>query len=186
MNAKAWSHRWFKKHMSEDIYEFSRARYQPVVNRYLSEIKGTILDAACGYGNFLWDREAIRCSRSVGLDIDAEAIRKNQIHNEFINQDMRDLLRRDAFEGILSVYTWEHLEDPDKVLRNFFEALTPGGILVIVGASRWHYISMFERALPRSLKDVAWRLLKGIPHMPYPAYYRLCTKRSILPWIRTF
>lgn len=179
MNFVSWSHNWFKKQFSEGIYEYIPKRFNPIVEAYLGPIRGSILDAACGLRNALWNVEVIKCKESVGLDIDEMAIKKNTIHKSFIHKDLHDLSIENRFEGIFSVYTWEHLENPMKVLKNFYRALLPGGTLVIMATNRYYYTSVIERLLPKFIKDIAWRLLKGKSHMPYPTFYRMCTKQSI-------
>lgn len=174
------SRRAFRRLFSEDVFEFLPSRVKPIVNAHLAGVRGEVLDAACGSGNAFWDGAAFQCSSSTGLDLDGAALARNTIHGRLLRGDLHDLDETAAYDGILSVYTWEHLRDPGKVLLNFHRALRPGGVVVIVAPSRWYYVSVAARLIPGWLRDLAWRLAKGLPGAPYPTYFRLCSRRSLV------
>ncbi len=164
----------------EDVYEYSKNQIKPIVDCYLKDKKGVLLDAACGRNNVYLDPNIVECMETVGLDNDPEAIRDNRLHKKFLNIDIHNLNVKSEYNYIISVYTFEHLVDPQKVMRNFYEALTNNGILIIIAPNRLHYVSLFERLLPSSLKNLAWRILKNKERMPYPAYFRLCARKPLL------
>ena len=180
MNLKRLSYDWFQRTFSEGVYEYGPNRMKPIVRTYLGPVRGTILDAACGRRNAFWEPEFMTCTDSVGLDSDEAAICENRFHNSFLCQDVHDLADIEHYGGILSVYTWEHLQNPKKCLENFYRALRPGGILVIIAPNRWSIKSTMERVMPRPVKDLAWRMFKGHSHMLYPAFHQLCTKQSLM------
>ncbi len=178
MILRKWSHHWFKNHYREDIWGYIERRFSPIIYKYMNEEQGLVLDAACGFGNpYL---EKLRLDNTVGMDIDPSVKDRNKIHQEFIIGDLHYLNTERRFEGIISVNTWEHLHSPALVLKNFFDILSEQGVLIIIAPERWYYISVIERLLPNALKDIAWRMLKGHDYMPFPAYYRLCSKKTLL------
>lgn len=70
------------------------------------------------------------------------------------------------------------------VLENFFKVLSDQGVLIVIAPQHWNYISVIERLLPKYLKDIVWRIFKDRNHMPYLAYYRLCSKKTLLETAR--
>ena len=177
MSLRRWSRAWFNSHYREDIYGYVEKRFIPIVREHMGGVKGVVLDAACGFGNPYI--ETLGLKNTIGTDIDLTVKNRNKLHEEFIIGDLHYLNTKQRFEGIISVSTWEHLHSPKLVLENFFKVLSDKGILIIIAPNRWNYISVIERLLPKYLKDIAWRILKGRDHMPYPAYYRLCSKKTL-------
>lgn len=154
------------------------ARFEPIVRKYLDG-KSRVLDAACGFNNSLLARMKFRSDESVGVDINEEVRHSNALHKNFLICDMHALRSEARFEAVISLFTWEHLHSPDVVLRNFFSSLEEGGIAIIVGPQRGYYVSVIARLLPEALRNAAWRLIKQKTKMPFPAYFRLCTRKSL-------
>ena len=135
------------------------------------------MDAACGFNNpYLHHTENLN---TIGLDIDPQVKIKNKIHKKFIISDIHEINFKDEFDYVISVYTWEHLQNPEIVLSKIYEALKDQGVFIIIAPNRYYYISIIERLLSSRFKNMAWKLLKGRPFMPYPAYYKLCTRREL-------
>jgi SAM-dependent methyltransferase len=105
--------------------------------------EGTVLDLCCGPG-----RHAVPLAR-IGFKVTAVdrtsflldkakayAAAANAAPNiEWVQADMRDFLRPNAFNLALSMFTsfgyFEDLDDNRKVLRNVFASLTSGGVLLM-------------------------------------------------------
>ncbi len=49
----------------------------------------------------------------------------------FAEADLTTLSEKEAYDLILCVDVMEHIEEDEKVLRNFYNAMKPGGLLVI-------------------------------------------------------
>jgi SAM-dependent methyltransferase len=177
MKIKEWSRNWFNNFYKEDIWGYTEKRFFPIVYKYMGEIKGAVLDAACGLGNpYL---EKLNLKNSVGIDIDPVIKDRNKQHQNFIIQDLHFLNTEQRFEGIISVYTWEHLRNPEIVLKNIYNILLENGILLIIVPQRWHYISVLGRLLPNYFKNIVWRVLKGKGSMPFPVFWKLCSKKQL-------
>lgn len=180
MNLNKWSRNWFNNHYHEDIYDYLARRFTPTLNKYLNGIKGPILDAACGFRNVYLRKLHLSNVSSVGIDIDPAVKDRNKLHKKFFIQDMHQPINNNhQFNGIISVYTWEHLHSPELVLKNFFDVLSNNGVVIIIAPQRWHYISAASRLIPYHLHKTAWRLLKGKKHSPFPVYYKLCSKKAL-------
>ena len=169
----------------KNMYVEPALSFMPVVEKHLGDKKQPkkILDAACGYNNsFIGDLIAsslVSAENLTGMDIDTDVVGKNKIHHEIIIQDMHEPMEENRFDGVMSQYTWEHLHTPETVLANFAHTLKKNGKLVIVAPQRYDYVSTIERLLPVFFKNLAWRLLKGRNVMPYPAFFRVCTRKSL-------
>jgi SAM-dependent methyltransferase len=178
--SRKWSHRFFEKIFKEKLYGYNEKRLFPIIDRYMKQINGAILDAACGYGNSYIEKSHLISHFVVGMDIDPTVKERNKIHDNFIIGDLHSLQFDQKFDLIISLNTLEHLHTPQLVLKNFYNTLSNNGILIIIAPQRWHYTSIIERILKNSMKNFAWRILKGKDKMPYPAYYNLCSKRTLL------
>lgn len=136
-----------------------------------------IVDAACGSWNvFLAE---LNIGKSVGIDIDERVRRSNKLHKEFLIQDIHEEIPLEEVGAIVSVYTWEHLHAPEIVLSRFHEILKKGAPLIIIAPQKHYYISVLTMILARPLQNWAWRIIRGRDHMPFPTYYRLCTRHSL-------
>jgi SAM-dependent methyltransferase len=179
MVLRNWSRSLFGKLYKEDIYSYRFNRFFPVVKKYLGNSKGKLLDAACGFGNRYLKELQISKSYLVGIDIDPDVTKKNDLHDKFIIDDLHSFITEERFNAIISLNTWEHLRSPETVLKKFHHVLHSHGIVIIIAPQRFHYISIIERMLPVSAKHMAWRILKGKKRMPYPAFYNLCSEKSL-------
>jgi SAM-dependent methyltransferase len=99
-----------------------------------------ILDAGSGFGQYtyfltglnpLWFIDAVDVKEEQIADCNAffaKAGRKNVL---FEIADLTTFSRPDRFDLILSVDVMEHIADDDAVFRNFYDALTQGGMLLV-------------------------------------------------------
>src|SRR5579859_5577867 len=97
----------------------------------------TVLDVGCGRGVFL---QMLRDSgiNPVGVDIFPEAVRRSKEmgFDQVFCSDALSFLRQHqaSFDGILCSHVIEHVpyDDAVELVRSAFDALTPGGRLVVV------------------------------------------------------
>lgn len=167
----------FERLYGEEFWEYHQSRFRPVVREALASANGVVIDAACGAWNpYLHE---IPVGETIGIDLDEAVRRRNQLHRKFLIQDLHDEIDLKDVGAIISVYTWEHLRAPQKVLANFHKVLRPGAPLVIVAPQRYYYISLLTLVLTKSMRDLAWRVATGRKSMPFPAYYQLCSRKSL-------
>jgi len=102
--------------------------------------EGVTLDIGCGVGSNLKILESAGL-RTVGLDrsIYALTLAKRKLHLPFINGDLNKLPFRSQSVGlIIAMDIFEHLEDDRNGIRECFQALKRGGILILtVPAFKW-------------------------------------------------
>lgn len=99
-----------------------------------------ILDAGSGFGQYTfwlsgvsphWIIEAIDVKEEQIADCTDFFSRISRKNVSFENADLTEFIRKDAYRLILSVDVMEHIEEDEKVFRNFYASLVPGGMLLV-------------------------------------------------------
>jgi len=100
-----------------------------------------VLDAGTGFGQYSYRMAVMNRSWKItAIDIDDDHVSMLSKFIASVNLasrvkvmagDLVKLNQQNKFDLILSVDVMEHIEEDSLVFRNFFEALKPGGILVI-------------------------------------------------------
>jgi 2-polyprenyl-6-hydroxyphenyl methylase/3-demethylubiquinone-9 3-methyltransferase len=118
---------------------YAQTYVRPVVEGYLTDVprEARVLDLGCGSGALLasfHDRGWI----SVGVDISASGIEQARRAHPTITfvladatGDLTALLGKSNFDVVISTETIEHVALPRPFVRNAFDALKPGGTLVV-------------------------------------------------------
>jgi SAM-dependent methyltransferase len=100
----------------------------------------TVLDAGSGFGQYSWFLSGINPSWKVlAVDVKEEQIADctqffataGRTNVTFETADLTAFNRTGEFDFILSVDVMEHIEEDEKVFRNFCNAMKPGGMLLI-------------------------------------------------------
>jgi SAM-dependent methyltransferase len=122
-----------------------------------------------------------------GVDISPEARTNKYLAGSQV-YDGKDLPFTDAsFDGCVSNYVLEHVEDPDGHFRQVARVLKPGGVYCFRTPNLWHYVALTARFLPHSFHLRFSNRLRGLEesaHDPYPTYYRANTQRRIVECCR--
>jgi len=97
------------------------------------ELDHPILDLGCGFGEFAEAFE--ETNFDVGLDLserDIEVAKGLNLYRELYLADARDMpFDDDTFGSIISVSVIEHITEVDKVFKEAYRVLRPGGTLLI-------------------------------------------------------
>jgi len=170
------------------MLEFSQRPYARVVQAHVTPATRW-LDLGCGHQ--LWpefipgQREsAQRAALLVGLDPDAESVRRNgYVHHRVVGLDLP--FRDASFNLVTANMVFEHLEHPDKVLREIRRVLTPDGICIFHTVNAQYWQTALGRHLPQSAKNLLVLFSEGRAEEDvYPTHYRINTPaaiRSLLP-----
>lgn len=100
-----------------------------------------ILDAGSGFGQYVWRLASIGKKWTItGLDIKQEQIDDCnrffgacQLQNRvsFKEADLTRFVEPEKYHLVLSIDVMEHIEEDERVMRNLYESLKPGGMLLI-------------------------------------------------------
>lgn len=110
------------------------------------EAGAAVLDLPCGVGRHAVEF-ADRGFRVTAVDATAsyletarERAREANVEVEFVHEDMREFRRGESFDAAINLYTsfgyFEDRADDERVARNVYESLRPGGTLVVSLASK--------------------------------------------------
>ena len=178
------------------------ARYQFA----LPYVTGRVLDLSCGSGygtHMVAKKRKNEVEGVVGVDIDEEIIQYAKAYyyhpkssflvENAVSPNLTDKIG--TFDTILSFETYEHIEDEQQLLDNYYNLLKPGGTLVVstpFGEGRGvecgspfhiHQITPEEfRGLFESYKTAEFYYQKGVLVEPpregqhYPLGIAVCTK----------
>ncbi len=165
--------------------EFRERFYPPefrgMYDRFLDAMRGyarlgdVVLDAGCGSGRVFQHRLAGQVGRVVGIDVTDEG-RGNPNLDDAIRGDLSALpLRGETLDLVIVSHVAEHLTEPEDVFRELARALRPGGRLLVLTPSRWHYVPLAARLFPHRL-HVAFGRWRGIEAEDvFPTAYRANT-----------
>lgn len=124
--------KYFRKYLQ--IAPLCVALWRSVEARHLSSVKlnRPILDVGCGWGEFA---EAFGITIDMGVDIakrDLAVAAKGKMYKKLTLADARDLpFAGNTYGSIFSISTFEHITDPQRLLKEMYRVLKPGGTLAI-------------------------------------------------------
>jgi len=125
--------------------------------------QGRVLDLCCGPGRHSLPL-ARRGFQVTAVDGSAFLIQKARdnareegLEIEWVRKDMREFVRPDAFDLALNLFTsfgyFQNQADDERVLRNLFESLKPGGLLAMDLVSKENLAMRFEPTTSERLPD---------------------------------
>ena len=155
------------------------ALWRAVEAKHLSRIvlKRPILDLGCGFGEFAvaYADEPI----DMGIDINSRDLyvaAKTGKYKNLTLADARDLPFTDnSYGSIFSISTLEHITNSDKVLKEAYRVLKPGGIIFLTLETDEVDSATFYRPL---LKKMG---MSGLSNAASDAYNNLFHRQTLLP-----
>jgi SAM-dependent methyltransferase len=134
--------------------------YDDLLHQYAPSSKIWI-DAGCGDNSDILQMPEYQ-GLAVGFDLE------DRKQEKYLRADIHQIpLKNNSVDLISSRWVAEHLETPEKALKELHRVLKPGGRLLIRTTGKWHYISLFSRVAPMPLK----RFLSPAP--VFPTFFRL-------------
>lgn len=134
--------RWFYSGTPSDLEHFFRKVLGSLPERAL------VLEVGAGCGTVTdldWRGTG---KRIVGADLDPR-VGANPFLDEAVQADACLLpFAENTFDGAVSVFLMEHLEDPARVLREIHRVLKPGGLYLAKTPNRDHYVGRLARLTP--------------------------------------
>lgn len=152
--------------------------YFNLIKSYLSK-NVKVLNAGCGKGieNIIYKNAS---NFSVGLDLNRNNLKMNQLHNCLVNADMEGLPFTDEyFDLIISQDVFEHLKNPYKVFGEFSRILKPGGHIVFLTPNIYGYVSIASIFTPFRFHLFFNKLMGRKESDSFPTFYRANSKRRL-------
>jgi SAM-dependent methyltransferase len=139
-----------------------------------------VLDVGCGHANLLASTLA-RSRRTVGIDLDANALATNDVIRHRAAADVERLPFTPAsFDLVVMAWVLEHLPRPVSAFREIRRVLAPGGRVVFVTPNAWSYNAWLIRMVPNVFHSFFTSKLYGRPAKDtYPTRYRLNSVRTL-------
>lgn len=106
-----------------------------------------VLDAGCGAGRR--SRLSVYFRGVVGADLSRSELEENpNIDHKVVASLEKSPFRHESFGLIICEWVLEHLEDPFRVLSEFYRKLKPGGYIVLTTSNLLNPLVLIGRLLP--------------------------------------
>lgn len=156
----------------------------------------TVLDLACGYGEFI---NNIQAKSKVAVDLNPDApehLAPGVVFHRSVATDLT-AVAPGSVDVVFTSNFLEHLhtkEECDRVFRQVFQVLKPGGTFIVLGpniryayAEYWdyydHYLPLSHMSLAEGLSISGFEVQKVIPRfLPYTMKNAMPT-HSLLVWL---
>ncbi|MCA9375338.1 class I SAM-dependent methyltransferase [Candidatus Dojkabacteria bacterium] len=170
--------------------KIDRKIYEPYVREVQRCIKNalrssnkqeiTILEAGAGHSSAL-SNVFRRVDKVIGIDLDKEALDKNEYLDEKLVADLTDIPLGDkSVDLITCAWVLEHIEKPSAFAREVGRVLRPGGYFVFIAPNRNSIYALITRIIPMSLHsfftETLYKRQKGDT---YKTFYRMNTEAKI-------
>lgn len=140
----------------------------------------SVLDVGCGNGAFCPELACLRERgfRISGVDPDSAKLMQNQhVQCKYVGLLETAAIPAGAFDCLIALFVFEHIDRPSAFLKAAYSALKPGGSLFFITPNARHYFTAFAKLSGRLglqeaiLNRVRPRALAEAYH--YPAYYKI-------------
>lgn len=140
------------------------------VTRYFQS-NSVVLDAGCGHGaiyTYPWRHQVkflVGCDRG--------GVSRNVNISGGVTADLACLpFAQESFDVIFSRYVFEHLDHPATVMSEFGRVLRPGGKLILITPSKYHYVALMSSLSPHWFHEMVGKLRGNAAHDLFPTRYR--------------
>lgn len=121
-----------------------------------------VLDFGCGHGNFVIDELKNIFEKKIGYDVSAEATSKNTSVNEVVIGDGKNLpFDPNTFDLTISLWAFEHVEDPLHLFKEIHRVLRPGGYFAFVTPNKRSLLIRLRQLMNKRIADQLLDLLYG-------------------------
>lgn len=133
LSKNVWSKESYYKTAGEGSIDFNHPGMKNLVE--IAADSNVILDMGCGEGTRL-NKLITKNQKGYGIDISPKAIEMAKGKYPQLNFEVGDLedlpYEDEKFDLVYSAFVFEHLDDPEKVLKEGVRVLKKGGSLMIV------------------------------------------------------
>jgi len=127
------------------------------------------------------DHKLLKNIKIVCSDRDKNSLRKNKFADKLILCNLENIPLKNDYADIITLnMVAEHLENPEKVLKELCRVLKTGGKLIIYTPNANNYMVFISKFFPKFYKNIVkgkwWGMKAGDI---YPTYYKINTRRII-------
>jgi SAM-dependent methyltransferase len=136
-----------------------------------------ILEIGSGPSNPMSDFIA-GLGRTTGVDVSDELLGNRALSDAHVFDGVRLPFDDESFDGCVSNYVLEHVEDAESHFREVRRVLRPGGTYLFRTPNLYHYVAVASRLLPHIVHTGIANRLRALPadaHEPWPTFYRANT-----------
>ncbi|MEK6299769.1 MAG: class I SAM-dependent methyltransferase [Acidobacteriota bacterium] len=159
-------------------YISETAVFADCVSRCLNE-DSVVLDAGCGSGAFFTYSWKDRVRFLAGCDASSGVSRNVSLGAGAVANLTNLPFAGSSFDVIFSRYVLEHLDAPTIVFAEFARVLKPGGKLIVLTPSKYHYVSMLGRLSPHWIHELVGKVRGNRAHDIFPTRFRANSKADI-------
>lgn len=147
--------RKYLKKVQEKIhpaYKTGGFYYREFIDRNLPS-PVVVVDAGCGDTGIIKEFKE-RIGSLIGVDVSKELLEKNMVVDQKIYADLEKIPMPDnSVDMIVSEFVLEHLEYPEKVFKELYRILKPGGSFIFLTPNRYNPVMMMSGILPHFIHD---------------------------------
>lgn len=169
----------YRRYYTDGAYKHHQERYREEIRRYLKPDM-RLLDAGCGR-DFQFTRE-FATDAQVAVGVDITELRSGVAGICGIRADLQCLPFKDnSFDMVISMSVLEHVEDPERVFREFSRVLKSKGIVILQTPNRYDYVSLIAKITPFWFhRWILSNLLDREEEDTFPTFFRANTKSQLL------
>jgi 2-polyprenyl-3-methyl-5-hydroxy-6-metoxy-1,4-benzoquinol methylase len=124
----------FYKNKKMDVVEKGDAFKFQNIAHYITDGQ-RVIDIGCGTGEFCRVLKTIRPHCEIwGSDFSKEAIKKARSYKDgihYIETDLNEVQKLEAFDIVVSIEVLEHLDKPDKLIKAMWTVTKEGGVSIL-------------------------------------------------------
>lgn len=145
-----------------------------------------MLDAGCGHTTVLNDQYK-KCKQVIGVDNDRISLNKNSYVDRKLFSDLANIPLSDGtVDLIVSNWVFEHVSNPDDVVRDLDRVLRPGGYIVFITPNADGWYAALAQVIPEYLHGIIVRILYGRgKDDTYEVHYKMNTKEDFETYLST-
>ncbi len=153
--------------------------YRDFLKRHL-HADAVVLDAGCGDGGILAEFATVP-KKIIGVDQNKELLEKNSVVHEKFVANLENLpFENNSIDVIVSQFVLEHVENPEKVFKELFRVLKPGGVFIFLTPNMLNPVMALSKILPHFVHHFLRTTILKKQEETHPTYYKVNTHKKLV------
>ncbi len=147
----------------------------------------TVLDAGCGHGNYVIDEYRKNIAWASGVDVNQEAVKRNICLDEIKFSSLAEIpYPNQSFDIVLSLWVLEHIENPNKIFKEIFRVLKPGGYFIFCTPNAKSYLLRIKNLMKskKAVDLVNEKIYGRAEEDVFPTFYRANDRETLTNQLR--